>query len=229
MRAFYFMKIDYMITRKQAYLVPLLFIVALVMGKNTAGEELSLLLVSSYMLFISSIFSTTPFAYCVGKGKGFLLLFPATVKDRVAGRFLYGLSFLGFLGLLCGALVGVNMLRGIRTPLWMLGIFLCCMAVGIVLMALEFLFFYLFGEGKDNWQYLSNFVRVMPGMTLFFGLCHLVGEVEDVAISTDIWMEMENLSGKFLQIGVIAVAASLLLTAAAVAICVKVIEKRDYA
>lgn len=222
------MKIDYMMTRKQAYLVPLLFIVALVMGQNTAGEELSLLVVSSYMLFISSIFSTTPFAYNVGKNKGFLLLFPATVKDRVAGRFLYGLSFLGFLGLLCGTLVGVNMLRGIRTPLWMLGLVLCCMAVGIVLMALEFLFFYLFGEGKDNWQYLSNFVRVVPGMALFFCLCHLVGVVEDEA-TFDMWMQLGDLSGKFLQIGVIAVVAALLLTAAAVAVCVKVIEKRDYA
>ena len=35
------------------------------------------------------------------------------------------------------------------------------------MMALEFLFFYLFGEGKENWQHLSNIVRVAPGMADF--------------------------------------------------------------
>lgn len=228
MRAFYFTKIDYIMTRKQMYFLPLLYLLAMVISQNAGMGDMSLLVGCSYMLFISSVFSTTPFAFSVGKNKGFLLLFPATVTDRVVGRFLFGLSFEALLGLFCGMVAGVSMLRGIRISLWMLGILLCSLAVGIVLMALEFLFFYLFGEGKDNWQYLSNIVRVAPGMALFFCASYLSKALEDT-MASDMGMEMEDLSGMFLQIGVIAIAASLLLTAAAVAVCVKVIEKRDYA
>ncbi len=80
------------------------------------------------------------------------MLFPATVTDRVVGRFLFGLSFEALMGVLCGVIAGVNMLRGVRISLSSLGILLCALAVGIVLTVLEFLFFYLFGDGKDNWQ-----------------------------------------------------------------------------
>lgn len=228
MRAFYFMKIDYIITRKQMYLVPFFFFLALMLGNNAGMEELSPLVACSYLFFVSTIFSTAPFAYCVGKNKGFLLLFPATVKDRVAGRFLFGLSFVGLLGVFCGILVGVNMLFGVRIPLWTQGILLCGLASGIVLMALEFLFFYLFGEGKDNWQYLSNIVRVAPGMSLFFIASNLSSALEDAAAS-GMGMELEAMSRKFMLAGLLAVAAALLLTVAAAAVCVKVIEKRDYA
>lgn len=228
MRAFYFMKIDYIMTRKQLYFLPLFYLLALVLGENMNMEDMSLLVACSYMLFISTIFSTTPFAYSVGKNRGFLLLFPATVTDRVVGRFLFGLSFEALLGVLCGLIVGVNKLRGIRVPLWMIGLLLSGLAAGIVLMALEFLFFYLFGEGKDNWQYLSNIVRVLPGMILFFIASNVSKALEDTAASGGV-MVLEAMRGRLVQAGVIAVAAALLLTAAAAAICVKVIEKRDYA
>lgn len=228
MRAFYFTKIDYIMTRKQLYFIPLFCLLALLIGKNAGMEDMSLLVACSYLLFMSTIFATTPFAYSVGKNREFLLLLPATVKERVMGRFLFGLSFEGVLGLFCFMIVGVNMLIGIKTPLWMLGILLCGCAVGIMTVTLEFLLFYLFGEGKDNWQYLSNIVRITPGMALFFGSSYLSAALEK-AMESDMGMTLEAMSGRLLQVGVLAVAASLLLTAAAVAVCVKVIEKRDYA
>ncbi len=228
MRAFYFMKIDYIMTRKQMYILPLFYLLAVVIGENSGMGDMSLLVGCSYVLFISTVFSTTPFAYNVGKNKGFLLLFPATVTDRVAGRFLFGLSFEALLGVLCGMVAGVYMLRGIGISLWTLGILLCSLAVSILLMALEFLFFYLFGEGKDNWQYLSNLVRVVPGMALFFIANNVSKALEDAAAS-DMGMELAAMGGKLVQAGVIAVVAALFLTAVSVVICVKVIEKRDYA
>ncbi|MCM1268306.1 MAG: ABC-2 transporter permease [Bacteroidales bacterium] len=228
MRALQFMKIDYVLTRKQLYIIPVFFVIALGVGSEMEEKAVSLLVASMYLLFIGSIFASTPFSYCTGKSKKFLLLFPATVKDRVIGRFLYGLSFMAALGLLCGAILGVNYLMGTETPRWMLAVCLCELAVGIVIMTLQFLFFYLFGEGKDNWQYLSNIVRVVPGMVVFFGMSHAIGAVRDTA-AFDMTAGLETISGRLLQAGAAAVAASLVLMAAAAAVCVKAIEKRDYA
>lgn len=222
------MKIDYILTRKQLYIVPVFFILALFTSSGFGKGGTSLMVACSYMLFVASIFATAPFGYCVGKNRGFLLLLPATVKDRVIGRFLYGLSFMALLSLLCGILVVVYVLMGEGVPIWLWGIALCEMAAGIVIMALEFLFFYLFGEGKENWQYLSNIVRVAPGMAMFFAVSALVGEVQDAAVSGT-GMELESMTGKFMQAGVAAVVASLLLTIVAAAVCVRAVEKRDYA
>lgn len=229
MRALQFMKIDYVLMRKQLYTTPVFFLVPLVVASGIEEKALTLLTAASYSLLIASIFATTPFSYCVGKSKKFLLLFPATVKDRVIGRFLYGLSLLAILlWLFCGVIMGANYLMGTETPRWVLAACLCELAVGIVLTSLQLLFFYLFGEGKDNWQYLSNIVRVLPGMVLFFGVNAAVGEVMDTA-AFDMTAWLETMSGRLLQVGAAAVAASLVLMAAAAAVCVKAIEKRDYA
>lgn len=228
MRALYFMKVDYILTRKQFYTVPLFFAVALMVGRGMAAPEMSLLVACSYMLFVASIFTTAPFGFCAGKNRGFLLLFPATVRERVAGRFLYGLSFVTMLALLCGVFMGVYSLMGVEFPFWILAIGLWELAIGIALVALEFLFFYLFGEGKENWQYLGNIVRIAPGMALFFASNALIGELQDQAAAGS-GMDLGVMTGKMMQTGIAAVAVSLLLTVVAAAVCVKVIEKRDYA
>lgn len=141
------------------------------MGRNVDAGEMSVLAGCSYVMFVASIFSTTPFAYSGGKNRGFLLLFPATVMDRVAGRFLFGLSFVGILGLCCVAIFGICGMMGAEIPLWTIAAGLCELAIVIVLVTLQNLFFYLFGEGKDNWQYLNNLVRTAPGMAMFLGRC----------------------------------------------------------
>ncbi len=231
MRALHFMKIDYMLTRKQMYFMPVFFVLAWVMGTGVSEGAMSLLVVCSYTLFVASIFSTAPFGYCVGKNRGFLLLLPATVKERVAGRFLYGLSFVGLLGVLCGILWGVYAMLGYELPLWTVALGLCELAVGILLMALEFLFFYLFGEGKENWQHLSNIVRIAPGMAMFFSMCYFVEEIDGIqgTMAVSMGIDPKVFAGKFMQVGVTAIVAALLLTAVAAAVCARVIEKRDYA
>lgn len=228
MRALHFMKVDYILTRKQMYIVPAFFLLALVTGRSLDEGGMSLLVACSYMLFVASLFATSPFAYCAGKNREFLLLFPATVKDRVAGRFLYSLSFVAMLGLLCGVLAGAYKLLGMEIPSWTLGVGLCELAAGILITALELLFFYVFGEGKENWQYLNNIVRTAPGMAMFFGASHLVGKMQDTA-GSGAGMDMESMAGELVGAGVLALSAALLLTVIVAAVCVKVIEKRDYA
>ncbi len=231
MRAIQFMKIDYMMTRKQMYIVPICFLLSLVVGRAISEGEISLLVAFSYMLFVASTFSTAPFGYCVGKNRGFLLMLPATVRERVAGRFLYGLSFVVLLGALCAILGGVYVLLGIDIPLWVAAVGLCELAIGIFIMTAEFFFFYLFGEGKGNWQYLSNIVRVAPGMAMFFVACNWIEEIDGMqnTVAAGMGIVPEPLNGKLMQIGWAALAVALLLTVAAVVICAKVIEKRDYA
>ena len=56
MRALYFLKIDYILTRKQMYIVPLVFVLALVTGKSVSTENMSLLVSCSYMLFCPPFF-----------------------------------------------------------------------------------------------------------------------------------------------------------------------------
>lgn len=228
MRALYYTKIDYMLTRKQLRILPFFCLLALLMGRSTGVGELNLLVASSYVVFIASIFATAPFSYSGGKNKGFLLLFPATVKDRVAGRFLYGLSFVAMLGLCCGAVFGICRMTGVEIPRWTIAAGLCELAIGIVMVALQTLFFYLFGEGKDNWQYLSNIVRTAPGMAMFFGTSYFAGKVEDAA-AVGALPDLETVSEKLMQAGVLSIAAALLLTGIAAAVCAKVIGKRDYA
>lgn len=228
MRALYYTKIDYMLTRKQLRFVPVFFLLALLIGRSAKAGDMTLLVACSYILFIASIFSTAPFSYSGGKNRGFLLMFPATVKDRVAGRFLYGLSFVGLLGLCCVAVFGICGLMGVAIPRWTIGAGLCELAIGIVLVTLQFLFFYLFGEGKDNWQYLNNLVRTVPGMTMFFGTSYAAGEVQD-AIAAGTLPDLETVTGMMMQAGVLSMAAALLLTVIAAVVCAKVISKRDYA
>lgn len=228
MRALHFMKIDYMLTRKQLYSVPFFFLLALLVGRSVSGGEMTLLVTSSYVLFVASIFSTAPFSYSGGKNKGFLLLFPATVKDRVAGRFLYGLSFVAMLGLCCGAIFGIYRMTGEEIPRWTIAAGLCELAIGIVLVTLQTMFFYLFGEGKDNWQYLNNIVRTAPGMAMFFAVSYAAQKVQDETAAGTM-PDLEAITGQFLQVGVVFVAAALLLTVVSAAVCVRVIEKRDYA
>ncbi len=228
MRAIHFMKIDYILTRKQMYIVPLFFILAAVVGRATESGDFSILIAGTYMMFVASVFSTSPFGYCVGKNRGFLLLLPATVRERVAGRFLYGLSFIAILALLCGILAGAYRLLGFGFSVLVLPVFLLELAIGIVITSAEFLIFYLFGEGKENWQYLIGIVRVAPGMALFFAGSYFIEKLQNMA-AFGMGMDLEALAARLIRIGAAALAAALLLTVVLAEICVKALEGRDYA
>ena len=56
MRALHFMKIDYVLTRKQMYFMPAFFVLAWALGKSVTEGAMSLLVTCSYTLFVASIF-----------------------------------------------------------------------------------------------------------------------------------------------------------------------------
>lgn len=224
MRAIQYMKVDYLLTKQQQRILPILAIVAVIVGRTTG--DMWTLVTCSYLIFIGTIFSTTPFGICHRKNTGFLLMLPATVAERVMGRFLYGLSFIVMTALFCVACMGVSSLFGDEITSVTVGLLLCNLALGLFIVTLEYLISYIFGEGKNNWQYLGNVVRIAPGMGMFFLFMFIVGKMDDEIYAAD---RMEFLSQRIVSIGALGLVAALLFMAAAIVVSVKVIEKRDYA
>lgn len=224
MRAINYMKIDYMLTKQQLRIMLPLAIVAVLVGKGMGG--VGVLVSCCYMLFVATLFSTAPFGSCHRKDTGFLLMLPGTVFERVAGRFLYGMSYIVMTVIVCLAGMGVYSLLGYEITRVTMGLFLCNLALATGIVALEYLISYVFGEGKNNWQYLGNIVRIAPGMGMFFLFMYIMGKMDEETYVAD---RMEFLSQKIVSAGVIAFAAALLFMALSIVVCVKVIERRDYA
>lgn len=224
MRAINFMKIDFMLTRQQLRIMPLLAVVAVISGRAMEGAWM--LFTCSYLLFIGTIFSTTPFGSCQRKNTGFLLMLPATVAERVIGRFLFGLSYIVMAVLFCVAAMGVFSLLGYEVDLLVVGLMLYNTALGLFIVSLEYLICYLFGEGKGNWQYLGNVVRIAPGMAMFFLSMFVVGKIDEEAYVS---ARLEFLTQRIVSAGTAALLAAFLFMALSVVVCVKAIERRDYA
>ena len=224
MRAIQYMKVDYILTKQQQWILPIFAIVAVFMGREM--EDMGPVVACSYLIFMGTIFSTTPFGICRRKNTGFLLMLPATVAERVVGRFLYGFSFIGMTALLSVICMGVSSLFGYEITSATVGLLLCNLALGLFIVALEYLISYIFGEGKNNWQYLGNVVRIAPGMGMFFLFMFIVERMDEETYVAD---RMDFLSQKIVFIGALGLAAALLVMAAAIVVSVKVIEKRDYA
>ncbi len=223
MRAIKYMKVDYMLTKKQMLILPLMVLVSVMLVGTS--RDIGVMMGCSYMIFVGTIFTTAPFGSCHIKNTGFLLMLPATVADRVVGRFLYGLSFIAMVALLCAAGMGVSCLFGFEITATMMGLFLSNLALGVVIVALEYLLSYMLGEGKDNWQYVGNLVRVAPGMAMYFLFMFILGKADRETYVAD---RMAFLAQKTLYAGVLVLAVSLLIMAASAVICVKVIKRRDY-
>ncbi|MDE7232232.1 MAG: hypothetical protein K2N37_04070 [Lachnospiraceae bacterium] len=224
MRAIQYMKLDYMLTKQQQRILPFFAIVAVLAGR--AMGDVWTMFTCSYLIFIGTMFSTAPFGICHRKNTGFLLMLPATVTERVVGRFLYGLSFIVMTALLCLACMGAFSLLGYEITAVAVGLLLCNLALGLFIVALEYLISYLFGEGKSNWQYLSNVVRVAPGMGMFFLFMFIIGRMDEETYVAD---RMAFLSQSVISVGVLGLVLSFLFMAATIVVSVKVIEKRDYA
>lgn len=224
MRAINFTKIDYIRTRQQMYFIPLIYLIAIFMGVKSHSIMVGL----SYMAFLSMTFATASFGTCQAKDAGFLVLLPSTTRDRVLGRFLYGISFMVMSILVSGILILINRLMGKEMESWMPAISLFILAICIFNMALEFLLLYLAGERMAS--NLQGVVRVIPGMVLFFFAMWAIGRLEDGQVVLGV-RDMSMLSGmsrELMLIGVIALVIALVVLAAAVMICIKVMEKRDY-
>ncbi len=223
MRAIYFMLIDYIKVKRQLYLMPLFIVIALFMW----GQGFSILMSFSYMIFVAIIFSTAPFGACKKEDAGFLVLLPSTTAHRVIGRFLYGMSLAGF-AVVCSGIFIVNaQMMGKGIEAWTIAVGLVLLAFCLLLITMEFLILYLIGENLA--PQLLGIVRVAPAMTSYFAMMYVMdGKKGNISDSSEGLSILHQMGGEMMQVGLIAIAAALLIWAAAIVICVKVTAKRDY-
>lgn len=222
MKALYFTKIDYIRSRTQLYLIlVMLAVVTMIMKFMTDGTDMMVFL---YGIFIIIIFSTVPFGNCSRKDAGFLQVLPATVWQRVLGRFLFGFSLLIIGSLVSAGCMVVYWLyagveeKGVTPPLCMI-----FAAIGLVIITVQYIVLYLVGESSG--AQALNLVRMIPGMSFFFGSVKLMGEVS--RNPEDVRKLSELVSDRLHVISLCSIAAALAVMAAGVVLCVKVIEKKD--
>ena len=224
MRALYFTKIDHIKAKQQLLLFPigLALMIAIMLFEDIDGWNSTTLFI--YELFFAIVSCTAPFGMCRREDAGFLMLLPATTRDRVVGRFLYGISLMLIAAALGGIAMIGNMVLGYRYSSIEFAVCLIGFSVGILIMTVEYVFLYLFGENRG--QQVINFVRVLPGMCYFFVGLNLAGrltahpeEAADVIMFITSHLEV---------IGIVGIAAALIVLVAAITLCVKVTEKKDY-
>jgi len=218
------MKIDFIRTKQQMYFVPVFCLIAVILG----SKEYSPVVGFSYMAFLGMVFSTSPFGPCRAKESGFLALLPSRSRDRVLGRFLYGMLYMMLAVLLGGVTIVINGLTGKKVGAWMPAASFIILAACIFVMALEFLFLYLAGEYVA--VNLLGIVRVVPGMVFFFLMMSAFANLEEGGAAFDVLdiSVLEKNAGVLMRAGVIALAAAFMILAAVIVVCVKVTEKRDY-
>ena len=225
MKAIYFTKIDHMRTKQQLLLFPvgLALMIAIMLFEKIDGWNSTTLFL--YELFFAIVSCTAPFGMCRREDAGFLLLLPATTRDRIVGRFLYGISLMLFAAAFGGIAMIVNVMAfGYSYTSIELVICLIGISVGILIMTVEYVFLYLFGENQG--QQVINFIRVLPGMCYFFVGINLASRLtaHPERVADTIMFMLSHLK----EIGIISMAAALIAPVAAIALCVKVTEKKDY-
>ena len=224
MKALYFTKIDHIRAKQQLLLFPagLALMIAIILFEHIDGWNTTTLFI--YELFFAIVSCTAPFGTCRREDAGFLMLLPATTRDRIVGRFLYGISLMLFAAAVGGIAMIGNMALGYRYSPIELAVCLIGFSVGILIMTVEYVFLYLFGENQG--PQILNFIRVIPGMCYFFVGINLVGRL--TAHPEQAADAIAFIISHLEMIGIVAIGAVVIVLVAAITLCVKVTEKKDY-
>lgn len=225
MKALKFMKIDYIKTKQQVLFMPvfLLMIAVIMMAPDSDVPNYSAVMPFCYMIFMMTIFSTAPFGSCRREETGFLQLLPATTWDRVAGRFLYGVSLMALAIVFGIAAVAIYRILGFEINVMDIPLCMIVLAVGILIITAEYIFFYLFGENTS--QNLLGVVRTIPGMCFFFVSANLSKEIRK---DPEKMFQMMQVVGEHLRtIGWVSIIVAIAALIAASVFCAKVTDKKD--
>jgi hypothetical protein len=221
MRVFSFFKTDCIMLMFQRKILALLIIITIllsVMQENPYWGPL-------YMGFAGILLSTIPFGIKQKSDTGFLLMLPGTDRERVMGRFFFGIVLL-FLCLLVGEMISlITIARGdnsLKKEFIMLVSFL---AAGMIFVSLEYTILYLIGEIKSR-QFMS-IISMLPGF-LFFFLGEWVFSSEDGGLERLYRYFLWISSHRVLSVGILFCFAALVF-AAGIFISVQAVKKRDFA
>lgn len=230
MRALHFLKIDLCLTKMQNRTMGIFIVLAILLS---IGSE-SLYFGPLYMIFGSIVLSTTPFFTCQQSNNGFLLLLPATEKDRVMGRFGYGIT-LNFISLLIGIIITliVSITKNADIS-YVAPFYIGITAVGFIMLSLQYTLLYLIGEVKS--QQLMGIIRILPGFIFFFGNFLLIDFVkeynpQDQTNGLISWIGncLLWLCNHLLESALIALLIVMIFFITGIFISVLVVKKRDFA
>jgi hypothetical protein len=220
MRVFSFFKTDWLMlgfkTTKMLIILTMIALLLSVMQGNPYWGPL-------YMGFGGMILSIVPFGIKQKSDTGFLLMLPGTHRERVIGRFFFGVVLFA-LCLLIGQIVSLLAVsRGEYSSNRFL-IFIGLFAVGMIFISLEYTMLYLIGELKSR-QFMG-IISMLPGFLFFF-----VGEwvfSEDGGIEKLYRYFLWVSSHMALSVGILFCFAAVVF-AAGIFISVQAVEKRDFA
>ena len=225
MKALRFMKIDYIKTKQQVIIMPfiLLLVAVFMMVPDSDVADFSAVMPFCYMIFMMTIFSGSPFGSCRKEETGFLQMLPATTWDRVTGRFLYGVSLMAIAIIFGIGAIGIYWILGFEVNAMDIPICMIALAVGILIMTAEYIFFYLFGENTA--VNLLGIIRTVPGMCFFFVAADLSKEIRK---DPEKMIQLMRVVGDHLNlIGWISVAVSVAALMGATVFCAKVTDKKE--
>ena len=224
MKAFYFLQIDRVMAKLQERLIWLFIAIALLLSIYQGNPYWGPL----YMVFGSMILSTTPFTISQVSNSGFLLMLPATIKDRVIGRFFYGL-FLMIIALLFGGInaILVCVIKHIELSSVFLIFYIGIASVGLSMLSIQNTVLYIIGEFKS--QQILAVVRMIPGFLLFI-MGTIVMEIMEEETNTEaVFSSILWINHHLMECAILLLLIGILVFLAGIFISVQVQKKRDFA
>lgn len=165
------LKIDLRRTRPQLMLFLLFIAIGGLLSFTTGDGSFGIV----YLCFVAVILSTMPFPVQEKANVGFLNMLPATTRQRVMGRYLYGILLL-MVGLVCGIviLIVAKVAQHNQTPYQML---IVCAMLGFSFFTIGVQYTLLYALGNVRSKQVLSFVRMIPGFILFFGAMGIVNGI----------------------------------------------------
>lgn len=207
-----FMKIDHSMSKGQWKIFLMFIVLALVLSVTM---EMTLF-VPIYLAFGSVILSTSPFSLENYNHSAFVNLLPASVRDRVRGRYFYSLVYLGT-GLIISELSSVYMIFAGKTEektlLLLFPLFIT--AVSMIFVSIEYVLLYAVGIGKST-QYMK-LICMVPGFIMFGTFTGFSDQIMAMAGSAQI------LNGILLA----GIVAGILCYVLAIEISILIVKRRD--
>lgn len=232
MRAFKYMKLDFIKSKKWNLVCSVLALGVGVFAGNVLSDAYSYLMGLIYIMFFACMISTAFFSEGAGKNmsvrSAFALLLPGSAVQRVGGRFLYGIAEVWVLGI-CYMIVtlvsGKTNLSGSQA-LFML---LLTGSVTVVLTDAQYLICYLMGSGVKS-LYLLNLLRMILPMCTYFAAVSILEDIEEQGIQYAWIVDAVAWLGKHPSVGAAgALLIAAVFTVLAVLIASAVCSRRDYA
>lgn len=224
MKAFYFLNIDRIMTKMQGRVIWIFIIITLGISIAQTNPYWGPL----YMAFGSMILSVTPFTMSQLSNCGFLLMLPATIKDRVIGRFLYGLCLL-IMALLFGGVSSalVCIIKHVQISSVFFIFYTGITASALIMLSFQYTLFYFIGEWKS--QQLMMIIRMVPGLLLFIIGSIVMDIIEEESNMDTVFSWVTWIGNHIIESAFLALFIGIVIFCLGIFVSVQVQKKRDFA